>query len=105
MPVADIDQFAVTTGISFGLAGLISTTATINNDYTPTPGKTIGIYAAVLVSHGLVNTFGVHILRYLNNASIILHSLGVTAYAIAIVAKAPKHQSAKFVFATFNDVG
>ena len=55
------------------------------------------------MSHGLVNTFGVHILRYLNNTSIILHSLGVTAFAIAVVAKAPTHQSAKFVFATFND--
>lgn len=97
-------KFAVTTGISFGLAGLISTTATIKQDYEPTAGKTIGIYAAVLVSHGLVNTFGVHILRYLNNASIILHSLGVTAFAIAVVAKAPHHQSAKDVFAKFYDV-
>jgi amino acid transporter len=29
--------------------------------------------------------------------------VGVAALAIALVAKAPKHQSAKFVFATFND--
>jgi len=39
----------------------------------------------------------------LNNTSIALHSLGVTAIAIAVLAKAPTHQSAKFVFATFND--
>jgi len=97
-------QFAVTTGISFGLAGLISTTATINNDYTPTPGKTVAIYLGVLVSHGMVNTFGVKILRYLNNVSIILHSLGVAAFAIAVVAKAPTHQSARDVFAKFYDV-
>lgn len=96
-------QFAVTTGISFGLAGLISTTATVLNDYTPTPGKTLAIYIAVLISHVLVNWFGVHILRYLNNSSIILHSLGVGALAIAVVAKAPTHQTAKGVFATFND--
>ena len=55
------------------------------------------------MSHGLVNTFGVRILRYLNNSSIILHSLGVTALIIAVLAKAPTHQSATFVFATFND--
>jgi amino acid transporter len=96
-------KFAVTTGINFGLAGLISTTATVKNNYTPTPGRTIGIYAAVLVSQGLVNTFGVHILRYLNNTSIILHSCGVAALAIAVVAKAPTHRSAKEVFATFYD--
>jgi amino acid transporter len=99
-----VGQFAVTTGISFGCAGLISTTATVMNpSYEPTPGKVIGIYAAVLVSHGLVNSFGVHFLRYLNNSSIVLHSLGVVSLAIAVISKAPTHQSAKFVFATFYD--
>lgn len=42
-------------------------------------------------------------LRYLNNSSIFLHSVGVTSLAIAVLAKAPTHQSAKFVFASFND--
>lgn len=98
-----LGQVAVTTGISFGLAGLISTTATLNTGYVPTASKTIGIYAAILISHGTVNTFGVQILRYLNNTSIIIHSLGVGALAIAVLAKAPTHQSAQFVFATFYD--
>ena len=99
-----LGQVAVTTGISFGLAGLISTTATVKNaDYVPTPGKTIGIYAAILISHGLINSFGVHILRYLNNTSIVLHSLGVFSLIVAILAKAPTHQSGSFVFSTFND--
>ncbi len=93
----------MTTGITFGLANLISTTATIITSYTPTAGKTIGIYAALLISHGTVNTFGVRILGYLNHSSIILHSIGVSCFAIAILAKAPTHQSAKFVFATFYD--
>lgn len=94
---------AVTTGITFGLAGLISTTATVKSGYEPTAGKTVGIYAALLFSHAIINTFGVHILRYLNNTSIILHSLGIFAFSVALLAKAPTHQSAKFVFATFND--
>ncbi|KAH8803093.1 amino acid/polyamine transporter I [Xylogone sp. PMI_703] len=98
-----LGQVAVTTGISFGCAGLISTIATVKSSYQPTAAKTVGIYAAILVSHGVVNTFGVRILRYLNNSSIALHSLGVTSIAIAVLAKAPTHQSAKFVFATFND--
>ncbi|MCJ1472440.1 hypothetical protein MMC13_001088 [Lambiella insularis] len=98
-----LGQVAVTTGITFGLAGLISTTATLSSDYSPTAGKTIGIYAALLISHGAVNTFGVHILRYLNNTSIVIHSLGVGALAIAVLAKAPTHQNAQFVFATFYD--
>lgn len=99
-----LGQVAVTTGISFGLAGLIATAVTVKNtDYTPKASHTIGIYAAILVSHGLVNTFGVRVLKYLNNASIILHSAGVTALCIAVLAKAPIHQTAKFVFRTFND--
>ncbi|KAJ9610302.1 polyamine transporter tpo5 [Cladophialophora chaetospira] len=97
-----LGQVAVTTGITFGCAGLISTLATING-YEATAGKTLGIYAAILCSHGIVNSFGVHILRYLNNTSIVLHSLGVFSFAVAVVAKAPHHQSAKFVFATFYD--
>ncbi|KAI1110290.1 amino acid/polyamine transporter I [Nemania sp. NC0429] len=99
-----LGQVAVTTGISFGLANLIATAATVKSpDYVPTPAKTIGIYAAVLVSHGLVNTFGVRVLKYLNNVSIVLHSAGVTALAIAVLAKAPKHQPASFVFGYLND--
>lgn len=92
-----LGQVAVTTGITFGLAQLISTLATVKTGYDPSAGKTIGIYAGLLVSHGLVNTFGVHILRYLNNSSIILHSVGVSCFAIAVVAAAPTHQSASFV--------
>ena len=99
-----LGQVAVTTGISFGLAGLISTTATVKNpDYVPSAEKTIGIYAAILISHGLINTFGVRILRYLNNTSIVLHSLGIFSLMVAILAKAPTHQSGTFVFSTFND--
>ena len=51
----------------------------------------------------MINTFGVHVLRYLNNSSIILHSVGVTCFAIAVLAKAPTHQSARDVFAKFYD--
>lgn len=99
-----LGQVAVTTGISFGLAGLISTTVLVKNPgFSPTPGKTIGIYAAILISHGLINTFGVRILRYLNNTSIVLHSLGVFSLIVALLAKAPTHQSGAFVFSTFND--
>ncbi|KAI9666248.1 MAG: hypothetical protein M1821_004183 [Bathelium mastoideum] len=98
-----VGQFAVTTGISFGLAGLISTTATVKTSYEPTAGKTLGIYIAVLFSHGLLNSFGVHLLKYFNNSSIILHSLGVGSLAIAVVAAAPKHQPASQVFQHFYD--
>lgn len=51
----------------------------------------------------MVNTFGVRILKYLNNISVWWHALGTTSLVIAILAAAPKHQSDKFVFRTFID--
>lgn len=99
-----LGQVAVTTGISFGLAGLITTAATVKQPgYAPTPGQTLGVYAAVLVSHGIVNTFGVGLLRYLNNVAMVLHSVGVSCLCIAVLARAPTRQPASFVFATFYD--
>lgn len=79
----------------------------------------VGIYAAVLIAQGaarqllllglflrlpgLINTFGVHLLHYLNNISVVWHATGTFALVIAILAKAPTHQSATFVFKTFVD--
>ena len=51
----------------------------------------------------MVNTFGVHIRKYMNSVSVWWHILGTTAIIIAILAAAPKHQSGKFVFRTFID--
>ncbi|PCH34841.1 APC amino acid permease [Wolfiporia cocos MD-104 SS10] len=98
-----LGQVAVTTGISFACATFISTLATFRTDFVPSAKTTIGIYAAVLVAQGLINTFGVHWLRYLNNVSIWWHALGTTALVIAVLAKAPTHQTGHFVFQTFVD--
>ncbi|KAF8907053.1 APC amino acid permease [Gymnopilus junonius] len=99
-----LGQVAVTTGISFACANFISTACTLGNTgFVPTPKTTIGIYAAVLFTQGLTNTFGVHLLHILNNISVWWHAVGTTALVIAILAKAPTHQSGKFVFQTFTD--
>ena len=88
---------------SFGCANFISTLATFNTGFVPEARITIGIYAAVLISQGLINTFGVHLLKYINNISVWWHAVGTTSVVIAILAAAPKHQSGEFVFKTFID--
>ncbi|KAK7039349.1 APC amino acid permease [Favolaschia claudopus] len=88
-----LGQVAVTTGISFGCATFLSTACTLKTGFVPTPNTTIGIYAAVLAAQGTINTFGVHILHYLNNISVWWHAIGM----------APTHQSGTFVFKTFLD--
>ncbi|KAI0738203.1 APC amino acid permease [Daedaleopsis nitida] len=98
-----LGQVAVTTGISYAIANFISTLATFNTDFVPEPRITIGIYAGVLICQGLINTFGVHLLKYINNVSVWWHAVGTTALVIAVLAAAPSHQSAKFVFGTFID--
>ncbi|KAJ6510808.1 APC amino acid permease [Mycena sanguinolenta] len=98
-----LGQVAVTTGISFACATFLSTACTLKTDFVPTSHTTIGIYAAVLVAQGTINTFGVEILHYLNNISVWWHAIGTFSLVVAILAKAPTHQSGTFVFKTFLD--
>ncbi|KAF8879599.1 hypothetical protein BD779DRAFT_1612886 [Infundibulicybe gibba] len=88
-----LGQVAVTTGISFACANFLSTVCTLKTNFEPTPNTTIG----------LTNTFGVHLLHYLNNISVWWHAVGTVSLVIAILAKAPSHQSASFVFTKFID--
>jgi hypothetical protein len=118
---ACISRLIFIPSLSFACATFISTAATIGTNYEPNSHKTIGIYAAVLFAQGTaqssyiiletptkpvagtINTFGVRILKYLNNVSVWWHALGTTSLVIAILAAAPKLQSGKFVFRTFID--
>ncbi|KAJ3818710.1 amino acid/polyamine transporter I [Lentinula raphanica] len=97
-----LGQVAVTTGISFACASFISTLATFRTGFVPTANTQIGVYAAVLFSQG-VSTFGVRVLHYLNNISVWWHAIGTFSLVVAILAKAPTHQSGHFVFQTFID--
>ncbi|KAJ3892548.1 APC amino acid permease [Lentinula edodes] len=86
--------------ISFACASFISTLSTFKTGFVPSPNTQIGVYAAVLFTQGL---FGVRVLHYLNNVSVWWHAIGTFALVIAILAKAPTHQSGHFVFQTFID--
>ena len=98
-----LGQIAVTTSIDFGLASQISGTAAYANGYKQSPGGTLGILALVLISHVLVNFFSIKTLKYMIYTSIVLNAGGVACICIAVLAKTPKLQSAKFVFSTFYD--
>lgn len=56
-----------------------------------------------VATSGLINTFGVHLLKYINNISIWWHAVGTTAVVIAVLSAAPLHQSRHFVFSAFID--
>ncbi|KAG9225370.1 hypothetical protein CCMSSC00406_0006243 [Pleurotus cornucopiae] len=98
-----LGQVAVTTGISFACATFISTASELKTSFQPNEKTTIGIYAAVLITQGIINTFGVRLLKYLNNISVWWHAIGTFSLVVAILAKAPSHRSAEFVFRTIID--
>ncbi|KAF9074214.1 APC amino acid permease [Rhodocollybia butyracea] len=92
-----LGQVAVTTGISFACATFISTVITFKTAFVPTANTQIGWFLIVDYS------FGVRVLHILNNISVWWHAIGTFSLVVAILAKAPTHQSGHFVFQTFID--
>jgi amino acid transporter len=124
-----IGQFAVTAGINYGIALMIAATVSIgtNGAWVPTVGATVGIHIAMCVTQGIANSLGSRVMTTLNsklNDSYFLffyfcillilvftfldfstwwQVIAPAVIMITIVAKAPTHQSARFVFTDFNN--
>ena len=81
-----IGQLATLAGIDYGcalfvtpLVGLPTTTATV-----------LLVYALVLLSHALINHFGIRLVARLNDFSVTVHIVGVIAIVGAVLLFAPK---------------
>jgi amino acid transporter len=98
-----LGQVGVLSGVAFGLAQIIETLMVLKSDYISTPSRRLGIIAIIITSWLLVNSFGRKFLRYFLYAAISLNSLGVLSFGIAVLVRAPTHQTASFVFGTFID--
>src|SRR5215470_8434344 len=59
--------------------------------------NTLLVYAVILVSHALINQFGIRIVAWLNDFSVTVHIVGVFAIVAALLIFAPK-QPASFFF-------
>ena len=100
----------------FNIAGQLAALAAI--DYgcalflTPLFGwplsteRVLSVYAAVLLSHALLNHFGIRLVAWLNDFSVTVHVVGVVVIVGALMLFAPK-QPLGYVFerVTFNDHG
>lgn len=101
-----LGQVAVTAGIDFGAASFLGAYLNLQFDFEVTPGRTILLFAAILLLHGLLNTFGVRIVAILNGVSVWWHVLGVAVIVGALTFVPDSHQSASFVFTEFvNNTG
>lgn len=97
-----IGQIAAIAGIDYGCAlfvtPLIGLKATTQN--------LLIVYGVILLSHALINHFGIRLVAWLNDFSVTVHIVGVIVIVGALLVFAPK-QPASFFFArvTSNDGG
>ena len=97
-----VGQIAAIAGIDYGCALFV--TPLIGLDST-TPNLLM-VYAVILLSHALINHFGIRLVAWLNDFSVTVHIVGVIVIVGALLLFAPK-QPANFFFAriTSNDSG
>lgn len=96
-----LGQVAITAGIDFGLATFVSAFLSLQFAYPIDPPHVIGVYAVVLLVHGLMNTFGIRLVARLNDISVWWHITGVLAI-VAVLAFIPSHhQSLSYVFTKY----
>ena len=99
-----VGQVAVTAGIDFGLS--LFTQALLNYlfGYPTDAPYTILIYGIVLIIHALLNTFGIQIVKILNDLSVWWHLVGVGAIVlVAVVLNQHTRTDLGTVFSTFVD--
>ncbi|GAA4117544.1 amino acid permease [Streptomyces hundungensis] len=101
-----LGQIAVTAGVDFGAASFLGAYLNLQFGFGVTPARTILLFAAILLLHGLLNTFGVRIVAFLNSVSVWWHVLGVLAIVAALALVPDHHRSTSFVFTDFvNETG
>lgn len=94
-----LGQVAVTAGVDYGLAEFVVSLTGL----PATRASTVGIYAAVLLSHALLNHVGVRVVAFANRLSAAYHVLGVLVLLGLLAAFAPlRPVSFLFHAATFE---
>ena len=101
-----LGEVAVTAAIDFGAAITTSAFLSLVFDMEVTAGRTLLIFLAIIVAHGLLNTFGVNLVRLLSDISAWWHIVGV-AVIVAVLAIVPdRHKPiAEVFFEVRNETG
>ena len=102
-----LGQVAVTAGIDFGAAFFLNAFLDLQFGFsTDQRWHTIVLFGAILVVHGLLNTFGVRLVALFNDISVWWHVIGVLVIVGVLAFVPDHHQSASFVFGHFvNNTG
>jgi amino acid transporter len=81
-----IGNFTGLAGIDYGCAQFVTPLLGFN----ATTKNLLMVYAAILLSHALINHFGIRLVAWLNDFSVTVHIIGVIAIVAAILLFAPK---------------
>ncbi|HEY3503696.1 MAG TPA: amino acid permease [Actinocatenispora sp.] len=101
-----LGEVGVTAAIDYGAAMTTSAFLSLTVGMTVTPGRTFLVFLAIIAVHGLLNTFGVNLVKVLSDVSAWWHLAGV-ALIVGVLAFVPdRHLSIGDVFTrTVNDTG
>jgi amino acid permease (GABA permease) len=93
-----LGEVAVTAAIDFGAAITTSAFLSLVFDMEVTAGRTFLIFLVIIIVHGLLNTFGVNLVRVLSDVSAWWHLVGV-AVIVGVLAIVPdQHKPISEVF-------
>ncbi|HET6479086.1 MAG TPA: amino acid permease [Actinoplanes sp.] len=93
-----LGEVAVTAAIDFGAAITTSAFLSLAFDMEVTTGRTFLIFLAIIIVHGLLNTFGVNLVRLLSDISAWWHLVGVAVIVVILAVVPDNHKPVSEVF-------
>lgn len=95
-----LGQIAGVASTDYGAAGLLLAAVSMGTDgsYQPTDKHVVGVSAAIIAFHGVMNSFPTRYLEKMTNAYVVFHFGCLFAGAIALLAKTENKHDAKYVF-------
>jgi amino acid permease (GABA permease) len=88
-----LGEVAVTAAIDYGAAVTFTAFTSLEFGWSVTLLKTFLVFATILLLHGLLNTFGVNLVKVLSNVSAWWHLVGVAVIVGALAILPDHHQS------------
>ena len=93
-----LGEVAVTAAIDFGAAITTSAFLSLTFDMEVTAGRTFLIFLVIIIVHGLLNTFGVSLVRLLSDVSAWWHLVGVLVIVVVLAVVPDQHKPISEVF-------
>lgn len=93
-----LGEIAVTAAIDFGAAITTSAFLSLTADLPVTAERTFAVFLIIIAAHGLLNTFGVNLVRILSDVSAWWHLAGVLVIVGTLAVVPDRHKPISEVF-------